>query len=112
MSNLYNWYRYYFIRKKSPLSYIWWSDILKRHIGSEGVYNISIATVEPDCAISLSYGSPKDNKLTILVYDSNNKLRHKVDVKLSYRSMMKIKSGFREARKESLNILRGEKTNE
>ena len=106
MSRIYDWYRYHFVRKKSPLSYIWWSDILKRNIGSEGVYNVSIATVQSDCAISLSYGAPDKNRFTILVYDAQDRLKHKVEVKLSYRSMMKIKSGFAEARRESLKILK------
>ena len=106
---MYQWFRHYFIRRKSPLSYIWWSGILHRDISYEGVYDIAVATAEqPDCAISLSSGAPSDNYMNICVYDGNNNLSHKVRIKLSYKSMQKIKAGFREARKESMRIIKEE----
>lgn len=101
-------FSYYFVRKKSPLSYIWWRDILRREISSEGMYNVAIATVEPDCAISLSSGAPSDNHMEICVYDTNNRLRHRVQIKLSYKSMKKIRAGFNEAQRESRKILKEE----
>lgn len=102
------WFRHYFVRRKSPLSYIWWSDILKRDVSSEGVYNIALATVEPDSAIILSSGAPRDNYLEICVYDSDNKLRHTVEVKLPYRHIKRVKSGFHQAFRLSREILKEE----
>ena len=88
------WFRYYFIRKKSPISYIWWSDILKRDIRSVGMYQTSIAATTPDCAIGLSSGAPSDNHMTICIYDSDDKLVDRVEIKLSYKSMRKIMNGY------------------
>ena len=104
-----NWFRFYFIRQKSPLSYIWWKDILHRDTSSEGMYGICIATTTPDCAISLSSGSPKENVMEICVYDSNNKLLETIKVKLPYRSKLKIKEGFNKAWAVSRASLKKEK---
>lgn len=92
------WYRYYFVRKKSPLSYILWSDILNRDISSEGMYEVSLAWKDgPDAAISFSTGAPQDNHIEITVYAEGNKILETVYIQLSYRSMRKIREGFTKA---------------
>lgn len=97
-SGFYYFYRFYFIRKKSPLSYIWWSNILKRDIGGQGSYQINIASAtSPDGAIWISYGAPKDNHITITIYDSQNKKIAEVKIKLNYKSMKKLSDGFDKA---------------
>lgn len=108
---IYQFYRFYFVRKKSPLSYIWWQNILHRHVGFEGSYQVSIATVdEPDADISFSYGAPSDNYMSLKLYDNENNLYHKVKIPLSYRSMMKIQAGFNEASREIRKNIRESKS--
>ena len=111
MSKIRDYLRYYFIRKKSPISYIFWRDILGRVMMSSGVYNICIASrKKPDCGITLDTGAPKENMMSIHVYDKDNKLIDTVDIKLSYRTVRRIYKGFREAYKMSLeNITKEEK---
>ena len=108
ISNLKGTYRHYFVRKKSPISYIWWSNILRRDCMFSGSYSVAIATVEPDCAISMQMGAPNDNKLTITVYDGDNQCVASVDIKLSYRSMKRIHKGFNEASAISRRVLKEE----
>lgn len=78
---------------------------------SSGVYNICIASrKKPDCGITLDTGAPKENMMSIHVYDKDNKLIDTVDIKLSYRTVRRIYKGFREAYKMSLeNITKEEK---
>lgn len=95
MSRIKDWFEYYFIRKKAPLSYILYSDILKREMSIQGVYGLELAS-KSDCAITLNSGTPKENKISINIYDGK-KLIDTVDIRLSYRSMQKIKKGFNEA---------------
>lgn len=91
-------FRYYFIRKKSPLSYIWWCNVLRRDTSSEGLYALQLAdSSTPDAALCLKTGAPKDNVMEIIVYDGDNTRLETVEVKLSYHSMKKIREGFHKA---------------
>lgn len=107
--NIRHWYRYYFVRKKSPLSWIFWGDILRRQLSWQGSYQVSIAAAgEPDCAISLSKGAPHDNKVIIAVYDTNEKLVETVEIPLSYRSMVRVIDGFNKASAISRRTIKAE----
>lgn len=109
MSKTRDYFRYYFIRKKSPISYIFWRDILKREMISSGLYNVNIATeIRPDCAITLETGTPKENMMSIHIFDKDDELIDTVDIKLSYRSVRRIHKGFREAYRISLENIRKE----
>ncbi|SRR5216117_2208641 len=97
-TQLYYKFRHYFIRKKSPLSWIFWGEIMRRESSSQGTYSVSIALAgQPDCAISLNRGAPKDNNIEICVYDSNDKLIDTVYIPLSYKSMGRVMRGFDKA---------------
>lgn len=109
MSKIKDYFRYYFIRKKAPISYIFWQDILKRKMISSGLYNVNIATeLRPDCGITLETGTPKENKMSIHIFDKDDELIDTVDIKLSYRTVRRIYKGFREAYKISLESIREE----
>jgi hypothetical protein len=91
-------FRYYFIRRKAPLSWIFWGEMLRRESSSSGMYQVSIAAAgQPDCAISLSRGAPKDNNIEICIYDNSDKLVDTVCIPLSYRSMGRVMDGFNKA---------------
>lgn len=97
-TNLYYKFRYYFIRQKAPLSWIFWGEILRRESSSVGLYAVSIAAAgQNDCAISLSRGASKENYIEIVVYDVNNKLVDMVTIPLTYRSMGRVMRGFDKA---------------
>lgn len=97
-TNLYYKFRYYFIRQKAPLSWIFWGDILRRESSSVGLYGLRIATVgENDCAIALNRGAPKDNYIEIIIHDMNNKPFDVVTIPLSYRDMGRVMKGFDKA---------------
>lgn len=98
MNNLRYWFRYYFIRKKAPLSWIWWHNILRRDFDSVGMYPVSIAESGfPDCAISLNRGAPEDNHIEIVVYDASDKIVETIRIPLSYNSMNRVIEGFDKA---------------
>lgn len=92
---LYYKFRYYFIRKKAPLSWIFWGEIMRRESSSVGMYQISIAAANaPDCAILLSRGAPGENNIEINIYDGNDKLFETINIPLSYKSMGRVMKGF------------------
>lgn len=107
MNKLTNWFysttlyyklRYYFIRQKAPLSWIFWGEIMRREASSQGMYQISIALAgAPDCGICLNRGAPKDNSIEIRVYNSDEKLIDTVVIPLSYRDAGRVMAGFDKA---------------
>jgi len=98
MNRLYQWYRYYFVRKKAPLSWIWWHDVLRRNSTSVGMYDISLAALnQPDAGISLSCGAYGDNTIEITVYDGYRKPVEMVTINLSYRDAVRVMDGFERA---------------
>lgn len=95
---IYYKFRYYFIRKKAPLSWILWGEIMRRESSSVGMYAVSIAVAgQPDCGISLSRGAPGDNNIEINIYDGNDKLIDTVLIPLTYRQMGRVMAGFNKA---------------
>lgn len=112
-TSLYYKFRYYFIRQKAPLSWIWWGEIMRRESSSIGSYQVSIAAVgEPDATISLSMGAPGDNNIEINIYDSEDKLVETVYIPLGYRHMKRVMGGFDKAFKISAHQIKSERTNE
>jgi hypothetical protein len=109
MQKIRYWFRYYFIRKKAPLSYILWCHILRREVVYSGSYAVSIAAANaPDGSISLNQGAPGNNSIEIDLYDAYNKRFHTVKIELSYRSMKKVRAGFDEAFQVSRQKIREE----
>jgi len=104
MSRIKDWFNYYFVRKKSPLSYILWQDILRREVSTWGMFSISIAKTPAECALSISMGAPKDCFIGIYNYDDENILKDTVEIKLPYRYMKRISNGFEKAHKISRSI--------
>lgn len=86
-------FRYYFIRKKAPLSWIFWGEIMRRKSESVGMYDVSIAAVG-DCGISLSRGAPGNNNIEIVVYDREDEIVDIVLIPLGYRKMGRVMKGF------------------
>lgn len=110
-TSLYYKFRYYFIRKKAPLSWIFWGEVMRRESSSQGTYQISIAAVgEPDCVISLSRGSPGENNIEITIYSSSDKPIETVLIPLSYRSMGRVMRGFNKAFSISRKQIKVEET--
>lgn len=108
-TTLYYKFRYYFIRQKAPLSWIFWGEIMRREHSSYGSYDVSIAARgEPDCALSFHRGAPKDNNIAIDVYDSNNKIVETVYIPLSYKNMGRVMAGFDKAFAVSAKKIREE----
>ncbi len=104
-----SWYRYWFVRKRSPLSYIWWCSVLRRAVESHGMYRINIASRdEPDCALQLSCGAPQDNCIVVCIYDEDNTLFDTVKIKLNYRDARRVIDGFSKAFAISRNKMREE----
>lgn len=76
---------------------------------SSGLYDVCLVnTKKPDGAIRLGTRAPKDNKMSIHIFDKDNKLIDTVDIKLSYRTVRRIYKGFREAYRISLENIRKE----
>jgi hypothetical protein len=97
-TSLYYKFRYYFIRRKAPLSWIWWGEVMRRESSSQGMYQVSIAAVgQSDAAISLSRGAPGDNTIEITIYDGGDTAVETVRINLSYRDMGRVMKGFNEA---------------
>ncbi len=84
MFNLRNKFRYYFIRKKSPLSYILWSDILRREMSYDSLPS------DHNIIIRISTGAPKDNYLRINVHDEDGDFIGAASAKISYRDALRI----------------------
>lgn len=96
-STLYYKFRYYFIRHKAPISYIFWSEILRRENISQGNYSISLAWIDgPDASIWIER-KPRDSGMSITVQDSEGNSVDTVWIPLSYRTMGKIFNGFNKA---------------
>lgn len=112
-TTLYYKFRYYFIRKKSPLSWIFWGEIMRRQSSSVGMYQVSIATAgAPDCAISLSRGAPGENNIEICVYDGDDKHVDTVYIPLSYGAMGRVQDGFHRASAISRKLIEEESHDE
>lgn len=108
-TTLYYKFRHYFIRKKSPLSWIFWGEIMRRESSTVGMYPISIAAVNsPDCAICLNRGAPGENSIEICIYDSTDSPAKSVRIPLSYKSMRRVMKGFDLAYAESFKIIKEE----
>lgn len=108
-TTLYYKFRYYFIRKKAPLSWMFWGDIMHRQSSSQGMYAVNVASAgDPDCAISLSRGAPGDNNIEICVYDAEDNLIDTVLIPLTYRQMGRVMSGFDKAFSVSRKKIREE----
>lgn len=90
-------YRYYFVRRKAPLSSILWQRILRREYVSGGMFPMWIAWTYCDGGLEVSYGAPGDNHLTIHIHDPDNTVVGTVVIPLTYRQAKKIDSGLRQA---------------
>lgn len=109
ISNIRYWFRYYFVRKKAPLSWIFWGQMLHRETVSQGMYPINIASAsDPDCAIDISMGAPRDNRISICIYDAKGGLVETIQIPLSYRSMKRVFAGFDKASSVSRKIIKAE----
>lgn len=108
-TSLYYKFRYYFIRKKAPLSWIFWGEIMRRESSSQGNYDVSIAAARaPDCTISLSRGAPGENNIEIHVYNSKNEFIETICIPLGYRGMERVMRGFNKASAVSRRTIREE----
>ncbi|MBF6496528.1 hypothetical protein OG935_06210 [Nocardia cyriacigeorgica] len=94
-------YRYYFVRRKAPLSSILWHRILGRRYTHSGVFPLSVAWIDPDAALSITCGAPGNNHLDIHVYDADRRPVDTVTVALSYRHAHAIDEALLRARRIS-----------
>lgn len=93
-------FRHYFIRRKSPVSYILWSEILRRDLSyCSGILTPFVPRSEDLLRIetSIESGAPRDNKIEFSVYDDDGKYIRSFQAKLTYRDSQRIRKAAEKA---------------
>ena len=111
-TRLYYLFRYYFIRKKSPLSYILWSNILKRDLSySSGILTPFVPRKDERLRIEtgINLGAPKDNKIEFDVYGIDGKHVKTFTAQLTYKDAKRIQEAARDASSALLKLNRNGK---